>query len=643
MGSVATELTLEELVVVSESLEPYVLTYHPQSEEEGAIEVTALVVLKREKGLLLALPPSALSQEVLTRGKLGHAEDVFGPSAIVTVPGVILDGGNISATGTSFEVLLIDCLSEVVHSLREYRAFEEIIYGFEDGSSFSLPDPVEITAKALAWVETVSPVLERVGFYSALEEEVAETPRGNVPLLPEGDATPRRRKPGQQRSTQSAKPKKVTTADLATSMEGLLKAIPALTMQVEQLQIRQQEFEQSLSTTASSGRLLGSLAKSIPAPPRTQPRQAPGLLASPLVKKPAEILELENEKTTAATDESSLARAVLAQSQALTTLVTQIAQASGDPMSDLSGSGVTPGSRGAMGQVTIGTGCTSWDLFHFSFDPHSPSHESDFIRGVISKGTFGARGEWREVLGEIWRLWQAERPWLPSVPGHADFRLPHGREPHGCSRLGHSPGYHPGADEHGWWSLGLGGRGVPSRRPTGIDLPDATLELHQPQPCLRTTSRSEASNSGIGVSQRTRRHPEQAPRAGGGSASKGSNSGGWSAKAEAKRSPQKAPKVEGEGRHSGGGLDDDGASAESDLGEKDGSRPNPLTSSTTFLQWAISLPRWILRSRTAFSWSLRTSFTAKWQRRSLPTTCLPLPAPHPGCLQVVAPSSIDDS
>ena len=112
------------------------------------------------------------------------------------VPGVILDGGNISATGTSFEVLLIDCLSEVVRNLREYRAFEEIIYGFEDGSSFSLPDPVEITTKALAWVETVSPVLERVGFYSALEEEAAETPRSNVPLLPEGDATPRRRKPG---------------------------------------------------------------------------------------------------------------------------------------------------------------------------------------------------------------------------------------------------------------------------------------------------------------------------------------------------------------------------------------------------------------------------------------------------------------
>ena len=78
MGSAATELTLKELVVVSESLEPYVLTYHPQSEEEGAIEVTALVVLKRKKGLLLALPPAALSQEVLTEESFRHRHSARG-------------------------------------------------------------------------------------------------------------------------------------------------------------------------------------------------------------------------------------------------------------------------------------------------------------------------------------------------------------------------------------------------------------------------------------------------------------------------------------------------------------------------------------------------------------------------------------
>ena len=93
--------------------------------------------------------------------------------------------------------------------------------------------------------------------------------------------------------------------------------------------------------------------KSIPGPPRTQARTAPGLLASPQVKKPLEVLELENEKIAAPMEDSSLAKAVLAQSQALTTLVTQIAHASSDPMSDLSGSSTTPGSRGSMGRARL--------------------------------------------------------------------------------------------------------------------------------------------------------------------------------------------------------------------------------------------------------------------------------------------------
>ena len=90
--------------------------------------------------------------------------------------------------------------------------------------------------------------------------------------------------------------------------------------------------------------------------------------------------------------------------------------------------------------------------------------------------------------------------------------------------------------------------------------------------------------------------------------------------------------MEGGGGGCGGDLDGQQPLPDGDDGEAFGvKRQNPLTSSTTFLQWAISLPRWILRSRTAFSWCLRTSFTAKWQRKPLPTTCLPLPAPHPGC------------
>ena len=287
----------------------------------------------------------------------------------------------------------------------------------------------------------------------AQEEMPPVTPPPEVPLLPE-EGTPRRRKPGPQRNTQSAKPKKVTTAELAATMDSLMQAIPTLTSQVEQLHRRQVEFESCLSTTTSSGRpmlskplgglppqnssLLGDVMKSIPGPPRTQARAAPGLLASPQVKKPLEVLELENEKIAAPMEDSSLAKAVLAQSQALTTLVTQIAHASSDPMSDLSGSSTTPGSRGSMGRARLQSELAAHRGSFFTsvlaqmarrMNPTSSVEASP--KELLERG-----GEWREVLGEIWRLWQAERSWLPSVPGHADLRLPHGREPHGRSRLG---------------------------------------------------------------------------------------------------------------------------------------------------------------------------------------------------------------
>ena len=649
MDTMDGELTMQDLLVVSESLEPYVLTYQPDHATDGAIEITALVVLKREEGVLLALPKGTLSEEVLERGRLGRAEDVFGPSALVTVPGVILDGGSMSATGTTFEVLLVDCLAEVVHSLREFRAFEEIIYGFEDGSSFSLPDPVEISSKALAWVEAVAPSLQRVGYYSAQEEPGLTTPRPGTPTLPEeGNVTPRRRKPGNPRTTSDAKPKKVTTADLAASMEGLLQAIPTLTSQVDQLHRRQVEFEASLSTMPLTGRptlskplggaptstsgLLGTMAKTIPAPPRTQGRQAPGLLASPLVKKPLELAELEKEKIAPKTEDSSLAQAVLAQSQALTTLVTQIAQASGDPMSDLAGSSATPGSRGALGRAKLQAelACSKGHLFQLGFGSDVSTDEPHFSSGVGAQGTFGKGHQWSSIPRTVWRVREATRHWLPSVSSHADLRLPDGREHPGRSRFGCPSSHHPRADEHGWWEDGPSLSGLPSRGPSILDLPDETPELNKSKPGLCSSGGPKAHHGCTGLPERIRCDPEQTFRVGGHRKRKDSLGRRSCSQGQSKGCPKKKAEMEGKGGGRGGDLTelftDDAKPV-----DQPGDHPNPLTSSTTFLRRAISLPRLILRSRTAFSWCLRTSFTAKWQRRSLPTTCLPLPVPHPGC------------
>lgn len=58
-----------------------------------------------------------------------------------------------------------------------------------------------------------------------------------------------------------------------------------------------------------------------------------------------------------------------------------------------------------------------------------------------------------------------------------------------------------------------------------------------------------------------------------------------------------------------------------------------------FDTWAICLPRWVLTTRTEFAWRLARSFFVKWRGQPPRTAALPLPAPFPGCLMEVAPSS----
>ena len=208
---------------------------------------------------------------------------------------------------------------------------------------------------------------QRVKYYSA-EENVSSAPELE-------EETPRRKKkPGKGLPTGSAKPapkpKRATTASLAASLDSLMMAIPTLTSQMQALQDRQVKFEEKLAaapltTRAQLTQPLSSMlqtpprpsfeqvAKTMTPPPRTSATSALGLLA-PLAEQPAVVKELEEEKPLLAFgDQSSLARAVLAQSQALTTLVSQIASASTDPMTELSGTGTSTGTRGAQGRARL--------------------------------------------------------------------------------------------------------------------------------------------------------------------------------------------------------------------------------------------------------------------------------------------------
>ena len=364
METLDSVVGLETVVLVSEALEPYILSLEAEQEVDGEIEVTALVVMKRQAGVLVAMPADILSEETLASGNTGDGDLLFGPSVVVEVPSVIMDNGQVSPTGGSISVVIVDCLVDILARMRPFSTGELIVYGFDEDSPFALPSPDALLTEAVKWLSTAT--MERVAYYTPDEEE-AQEPGGPqvVPPLP----VRRGRAPTVASGTakEKAKPKRATTTSLAADIESLKQSIPNLIAQVGALQSRMDKDPQgqqigglarplSSSLNVPKGAMtLGAAAKAIAAPPRTQTRGAPGILGSPLLTpgKPVEVQELEEEKQAALASsipisDNALALAVLEQSKALTSLVSQISSASSDPMTDLlqGSSGSTRGSVG---------------------------------------------------------------------------------------------------------------------------------------------------------------------------------------------------------------------------------------------------------------------------------------------------------
>ena len=359
-------LEMEELVLVCEELEPYVLEFQPGPEVDGSVEAFALAVMRRAEGVLLAMPCDSLPSEVLESGNQEDTTGVFGPSTTITVPGVVQDNGVQSQTGEDVQVLIIDCGRGVVSFLRPIGIDEELDFGFSVDQPMTLPSSDGLLAEAEKWVSSIS---GRPNFYTA--ESAAESPVEGTRAVPLPKRPPRRtgRGEGLPSAKKDARPKRVTTAALAFSVESLISAIPRLTDQLQVLADRQQAIEDQVAgaplppraqlarplgeafSTPQKGNL-GALARSMSPAPRTAQQPSMGLLA-PLTGKPEHILELEDEKGKEAPDQTSLAKAVLAQSQALTTLVSQIAAAGQDPMNDLAGTGSSTSTRGAQGRARL--------------------------------------------------------------------------------------------------------------------------------------------------------------------------------------------------------------------------------------------------------------------------------------------------
>ena len=366
MDTLDTGLSLETITLAIEAIEPYVLSWTVGEEEDGEAEATVLAVMKREGVVLLAMPATFMPQESLDAGNSESEDGVLGPSFVTRVPAVIYEGGIVSPTGEEVDVLVVDCKSDILRHMRHFYHQEEITYNFDEDSPFAFPSVHALLPRIKEWVSQSAET--RAAFYTPAEDEGELVP----PVL---SPQPKRRGPGKALpSGVGAKPKRPTTASLAVEMRGLMDALPQISQQLSQISERQLVLEQSIvvpkkasamplgqtfsHTLASPPPPLSDLAKSLMPPPRTQSKQNLGLLALTAPPKPVELMELESEKQGAdhqssQTSDSALAKAVFAQSQALTTLVAQIAGASSEPFTELAGASMGAGTRGAATRARL--------------------------------------------------------------------------------------------------------------------------------------------------------------------------------------------------------------------------------------------------------------------------------------------------
>eukprot|EP00438_Fugacium_kawagutii_P001505 Skav202551 [mRNA] locus=scaffold2011:393014:394735:- [translate_table: standard] len=367
---------MESLVMVSQDMEPYVVTWPSEEEEDGHLEFSVLVILKRPGGLLLAVPLGMLPNEDLNlAGSGADGSSMLGPFTEVEVPSVVLDGGAAAPTGDNCKVLIIDCDESIVSRMRTFRPFEYIVYGFDDEQPFALPDSVALRAAAKEWLEGFEEfqALNYVTADSGEEGIVVATPVASGKKAPKrkakAKATGVPRLPGGGDDS-GVKPKKPTTSSLHASMEVLLKQNSELSSQLRSLATKQQELEnhvlapvsascpalsQPLSRAVQGPALAPSaLTRHLQTPPRTSTSQTPGILHNPLTYQPPEVAALAMERSSSLPPQGGnpLAQAVYAQSQALTSLVAQLAQGATDPMLDLGGVSST-GTRGSTGRAKL--------------------------------------------------------------------------------------------------------------------------------------------------------------------------------------------------------------------------------------------------------------------------------------------------
>ena len=339
----------------------------------------AFVVLLRRDGALLALPELAMPGDALAAGDTATPSALVGPHLKTEVGAAWLDEVSIlqeptAVEGRSIPIELVDFSTEVMPFLKSVERSRELsgVLAFDFREPLMIPHPDALVARALEWARgDLEAVGDRILFYSA--DDVPETP-GH---LEEGQVTPEeqrrtvpppggRRKPATPRAGKGASPvaakKKPTVAALAQSLEEISQTLPVLVSQVQSLSDRTAAMEATTTMAADRTSALRKPIGSLALPGSTAASPLKNLVLEmppPKAMTPTKprVTFNQNDTEEMALDlpeaSSDFARAMLAQSQALTALVAQIANGAGDPFHDLGSATGSMSSKGSLGRARL--------------------------------------------------------------------------------------------------------------------------------------------------------------------------------------------------------------------------------------------------------------------------------------------------
>ena len=344
---------------------PFQFTWPPEMVgQDDATVAQAIIIMRRQGGALLGLPVGFLPLDVLQRAAMEEGEDWdFGPHALLSVPAHREDG-QLVPSGVEVEVLVIDVSGAALGGLQQLSIDGVTLSFLEDPAL--VPEPSVLLQKTKEWLANQTAArVGLVGFYSAVEEVVPETPLEEesveeLDFQPGAAALPK---------APAGKQKRVTTAVLAEQLGSVTQILPQLVTQLENLQRNQDALQEQVASQQHVvpprpsqqpvSTSLQEFAKMMGTPPRVKsqmPFPRP-VVKSPLTPKMDSPLTLQEQAEEAELPAgSTLAQAVLEQSKALTTLVTQL-QSGGDPLLDApsSSSGFSLGSKGSAGRMQLQT------------------------------------------------------------------------------------------------------------------------------------------------------------------------------------------------------------------------------------------------------------------------------------------------